>query len=156
PTPPPQVWHPRGGSSRPSPRFKTPGRKSPRNITRNEKAKGRSQIRPSFVQRSMSPPHRIPSAPRISARLNQLRLRIVNDNRRRRCRGEVIVHDDLVPAPLHLFGHLVAETFFQAQTAGIETVIGKRADEVRGLEPRGLDRLLRIHSEFDHVEQSLQ
>src|SRR5215475_4198545 len=105
--------------------------------------------------RVSSPPYRVPPAPHVRAGLDQSALRVINDDRRRGGRGEVFVHVDLVPALFHFLDCLFAEAFFEAQTAGIESMIGERADEMRGLETRRLDRLLRIHSEFNDVEQNL-
>src|SRR5262245_13127363 len=100
----------------------------------------------------LSPSYRITPAPHVRSGLNQFRLRIVNDDRRRGGRSEVFVHVDLVAALFHFFDFFFAEAFFEAQTAGVESMIGERADEMRGIEPSRLDRLLRIHSEFDDVE----
>src|SRR5262245_22054131 len=105
--------------------------------------------------RVYSPSHSITPAAHVRARLDESALRVVNDYRRRGGRGEVFVQVDLVAALLHLLDGLFAEAFFEAQTGGVEFMIGERADEVRGLEARGLDRLLRVHSELDNVEQDL-
>src|SRR5262245_18537374 len=91
--------------------------------------------------RVYSPPYRVPPAPHVSAGLDQSALRVINDDRRRGGRGEVFVHVNLVTALFHLLDCLFTEAFFEAQTAGIEFMIGERADEMRGLEARRLDRL---------------
>src|SRR5262245_3228395 len=105
--------------------------------------------------RVYSPAYRVLPAPHVSAGLDQSALRIINDDRRRGGRGEVFVHVDLVTALFHLLDCLFTEAFFEAQTSGIESMIGERAYEMRSLEARRLDRLLRIHSEFNDVEQNL-
>src|SRR5262249_9898929 len=105
--------------------------------------------------RVYSPSHRITPAPHVRARLDESALRVVNNYRRRGGRGEVFVHVDLVATLFHLLDRLFAEAFLEAQTGGVEFMIGERADEVRGLEARGLDRLLRVHSKLDDVEQDL-